>query len=177
MKRAAHVTGIVLERRTLQEQHRALAARIEAAREEERTSIARDLHDQLGQALTALKLDLGWLRRRIHDGDLDRKLDDMARATDEILGSIRRISAAVNTHSTTIEPVRSRTTRLFPLSSVISDSRSPGKWEHFEKIGALHAEHSTGPVGFQPMDTYDKRSRSASSTAHGAVSRTLILTA
>ncbi|HSR96145.1 MAG TPA: GAF domain-containing sensor histidine kinase, partial [Kofleriaceae bacterium] len=92
MKRAAHVTGIVLERRTLQEQHRALAARIEAAREEERTSIARDLHDQLGQAMTALKLDLGWLRRRIHDGDLDRKLDEMAHATDEILGSIRRIS-------------------------------------------------------------------------------------
>src|SRR5262249_28924803 len=93
MMRAAHVTGIVLERRRLQEQHRALAARIEAAREEERTAIARDIHDQLGQSLTALKLDLGWLRRRIHDSDLDAKLDEMAHATDEILGSIRRISA------------------------------------------------------------------------------------
>jgi PAS domain S-box-containing protein len=93
MKRAAHVAGIVLQRRTLQEQHRALAARIEAAREDERTTIARDIHDQLGQALTALKLDLGWLRRRIHDHELDGKLDDMARATEEILGSVRRISA------------------------------------------------------------------------------------
>jgi PAS domain S-box-containing protein len=93
MKRAAHVTAIVLERRILQEQHRALAARIEAAREDERTTIARDIHDQLGQSLTALKLDMGWLRRRINDGELDHKLDDMARATDEILSSIRRISA------------------------------------------------------------------------------------
>ncbi|HEY0989298.1 MAG TPA: GAF domain-containing protein [Kofleriaceae bacterium] len=93
MKRAAHVTGIVIERRNLQEQHRALAARIEAAREEERTAIARDIHDQLGQSMTALKLDLGWLRRRITDGELHRKLEEMASATDEILASIRRISA------------------------------------------------------------------------------------
>jgi PAS domain S-box-containing protein len=93
MKRAAHVAGIVIERRNLQDQHRALAARIEAAREDERSSIARDIHDQLGQSLTALKLDLGWLRRRIQDGELQRKLDDMASATDEILASIRRISA------------------------------------------------------------------------------------
>src|SRR6185436_13424702 len=42
---------------------------------------------------TALKLDLGWLRRRVQDGDLERKLDDMAHATDDILTSIRRISA------------------------------------------------------------------------------------
>jgi signal transduction histidine kinase len=93
MKRAAHVTAIVLERRILQDQHRALAARIEAAREDERTTIARDIHDQLGQSLTALKLDLGWLRRRVRDPELDQKLDDMARATDDILQSIRRISA------------------------------------------------------------------------------------
>jgi len=93
MKRAAHVTGIVIERRNLQEQHRALAARIEAAREDERTAIARDIHDQLGQSMTALKLDVGWLRRRITDGELNRKLDEMASATDEILTSIRRISA------------------------------------------------------------------------------------
>ena len=93
MKRAAHVAGIVIERRNLQDQHRALAARIEAAREDERTVIARDIHDQLGQSITALKLDLGWLRRRITDGELHRKLEDMASATDEILASIRRISA------------------------------------------------------------------------------------
>lgn len=41
---------------------RELAAFLQTVREEERTHIARELHDELGQALTALRLDLGWLR-------------------------------------------------------------------------------------------------------------------
>ncbi|HEX7843448.1 MAG TPA: GAF domain-containing protein, partial [Kofleriaceae bacterium] len=88
MKRAAHVTGIVLERRALDEQRRALAGRIEAAREDERTAIARDVHDQLGQALTALKLDVGWLQRRVSGDALVQKLEDMARQADEVLRAV-----------------------------------------------------------------------------------------
>lgn len=93
LERASHVTGIVLERRALDEQLRALTARAEAIREDERTAIARDIHDQLGQALTALKLDLGWLGRRLDAGELHAKVDEMARATDEIIRTVRRISA------------------------------------------------------------------------------------
>ncbi|MDQ3369117.1 MAG: GAF domain-containing protein, partial [Myxococcota bacterium] len=93
MARAAHVTGIALERRALDEQLRALAARIEAAREDERTAIARDVHDQLGQALTALKLDVGWLARRTKEPELLGKLADMAHASDDVIASVRRISA------------------------------------------------------------------------------------
>lgn len=43
---------------------RELAAFLQTVREEERTSIARELHDELGQALTALRIDLGWLRSK-----------------------------------------------------------------------------------------------------------------
>ena len=93
LERASHVAGIALERRELDEQLRALAARNESIREDERTAIARDIHDQLGQALTALKLDLGWLGRRITADELLGKLDEMARATDEIIRTVRRISA------------------------------------------------------------------------------------
>jgi PAS domain S-box-containing protein len=93
MQRAAHIAGIVLGRRALDEQRRALPGRIEAAREDERTRIARDVHDQLGQALTALKLDVGWLQRRTTDPALAGKLDDMARSTDDILRAVRRIAA------------------------------------------------------------------------------------
>jgi len=47
------------------ERLRALALRVESAREEEKARMARDLHDDLGQALTALQLDLGWLEGRL----------------------------------------------------------------------------------------------------------------
>lgn len=45
--------------RESEEQLRRLAARVQAAREEERGALARELHDELGQTLTAIKLDLG----------------------------------------------------------------------------------------------------------------------
>ncbi|MEP6863558.1 MAG: GAF domain-containing protein [Deltaproteobacteria bacterium] len=91
--RATHVASIVLGRRALDEQLRALTARVEAVREEERTTIARDIHDQLGQALTALKLDLGWLARRVDNPPIDRKLVEMARATDELIEAVRKIAS------------------------------------------------------------------------------------
>jgi len=93
MARATHVAAIVLERRALDDQLRALAARIEAIREDERTAIAREIHDELGQSLTALKLDVGWLARRIQDEPLTRKLAAMSRMMDEVLGAVRRISS------------------------------------------------------------------------------------
>jgi len=108
--RAVHVAAIAIERRQLDDQLRALSERIEAAREEERTNIAREIHDELGQALTALKLDLGWVARRVNrssplgsgdylhggaggDEALGPKLETMSHATDEILAQVRRISS------------------------------------------------------------------------------------
>src|SRR5262249_34984651 len=42
------------------QQLRALTARLQAGREEERAAVAREIHDDLGQVLTALKLELDW---------------------------------------------------------------------------------------------------------------------
>ena len=95
IERAAHVAGIAIERRQLDDQVRALSDRLEAVREEERTHIAREIHDELGQALTALKLDVAWIARRTQPGEVAAKLDDMTVATDAIIHAVRRISAAL----------------------------------------------------------------------------------
>ena len=92
--RATHVAAIVLERRRLDDELRALAARIEAVREEERTGMARELHDELGQAITALKMDIAWIARRAGASrEVDGKLAEMSRMADGMIQEVRRISA------------------------------------------------------------------------------------
>ncbi|MBL0218728.1 MAG: PAS domain-containing protein [Myxococcales bacterium] len=92
--RAAHVAGIAIERRQLDAQLSALSARVEAAREDERTGIAREIHDVLGQALTALKLDIAWVaRRRGEDPEIGAKLVEMTQAAEDMIGAVRRISS------------------------------------------------------------------------------------
>jgi signal transduction histidine kinase len=98
--RAARLAGIAIERSQLEQQLRDLSAHIESALEEERTGIAREIHDELGQSLTALKMDIAWIDRRASSpsGELDRaelheKLATMSALTDEVIQQVRRISA------------------------------------------------------------------------------------
>jgi hypothetical protein len=75
------------------EELRELSARVLEAREEEKARVARELHDELGQLLTALKMDLSSLRERVRDGELAPILDEMGRLLDQTVSSTRRISA------------------------------------------------------------------------------------
>ena len=77
---------------------RALATRLSEIREEERRVIARELHDQVGQALTALKLDLAGLRGQLGSGpsaEAERRLRAMDGLLDQTLETTRRISATL----------------------------------------------------------------------------------
>jgi PAS domain S-box-containing protein len=73
---------------------RELAAFLQTVREEERTRIARELHDELGQALTALRLDLGWLRGKC--GSLGapaaERVSSAFSVVEQSIVSLRRIS-------------------------------------------------------------------------------------
>lgn len=76
---------------------RALALRTETVREQERTAIAREIHDQLGQNLTALRMDVDWISRALPDErqrqpKLDRKLTSMAQLLDVTVPLVRNIS-------------------------------------------------------------------------------------
>jgi len=88
-QRKAHEDAL----RQQQAELRELSARVLEAREEEKTIIARELHDELGQLLTALKLDLDWLRERIAPGEIAEKAAQMNAVLDRTVGSVRRIAA------------------------------------------------------------------------------------
>ena len=81
------------------EQLRALAARVQAVREEERTRVARQIHDVLAQELTRLKIDVSLLTRLLAQspGELEQslireKLAGMAIATDTAIQSVQKIA-------------------------------------------------------------------------------------
>ena len=71
-----------------------LSAYLQSAREDERAHIARELHDELGQILTALKLDISFLHTQYPSTRvIAEKLDDMTELVNTTLASVRRISA------------------------------------------------------------------------------------
>lgn len=82
------------------EQLRALAAHIESVREEERTRLARKIHDDVGHALTALKMDLSWLARRLGDdrtgpGKIRERMKSMSALLDRTIRTTRETASAL----------------------------------------------------------------------------------
>ncbi len=75
------------------ERLRELAAHLQGIREEERSRIAREIHDELGQVLTALSLDVRWLQNRLPEerADLQAKIRTMGQFITATVGSVSRI--------------------------------------------------------------------------------------
>ena len=83
--------------RRSREELRALAGHLQSAREEERIWIAREIHDELGQALTALKIDLSWLESRLPKEmtSLTAKTRVMSTLIADTIQSVRKIATAL----------------------------------------------------------------------------------
>ncbi|MDD1751062.1 MAG: GAF domain-containing sensor histidine kinase [Methanothrix sp.] len=81
------------ELRRSHEQLHNLTAHLQSVREEERTRIARELHDELGQALAALKMDIFWVSNNLSKGQkaIFEKTKDMTRFVDETIRTTKKI--------------------------------------------------------------------------------------
>lgn len=91
-QRTAELTAAHDNLRQSHESLRRLSAHLNTVREEERRHIARDIHDDLGAALTALQLEMNWLRQRLAgEAPLAGKLDDMLGIGDQAMSAVRRI--------------------------------------------------------------------------------------
>jgi signal transduction histidine kinase len=69
-----------------------LSARLVQAQEDERRTIARELHDEVGQALTAIKMDLAVAERSVAGAKSEQALRDARQLTDRALAEVRDLS-------------------------------------------------------------------------------------
>ncbi|HJR17986.1 MAG TPA: PAS domain-containing protein, partial [Gemmatimonadales bacterium] len=72
---------------------RDLSVRLQLVREDERTCLAREVHDELGQALTGLKIDLAWLKPRVSDRPaVAERVQSIIVRIDGAMDTVRRIA-------------------------------------------------------------------------------------
>jgi len=124
------------------DQLRALAARLQSVREEERASIAREIHDELGQACTAIKMDLALIGRRItkKQTQLRAKIESSMQVVDDMIVTLRRIAS----------DLRPRTLDDLGLAAAL-------EWQsqEFEKRSGIHC-HLVLPL--EPLNLDPERS-------------------
>jgi PAS domain S-box-containing protein len=75
---------------------RKLTSHLQNAREEERTHIAREIHDELGQQLTVLKMDISWLAKKIkqiENPQLNEKAAEIVQMLNDTVNTVRKISS------------------------------------------------------------------------------------
>lgn len=76
-----------------QERLRELSQHLLTVREEQRSQLARELHDVLGGTLTALKMDIGWLKKHTTETKLATRADTMMELVCDAIDTVRKISA------------------------------------------------------------------------------------
>jgi signal transduction histidine kinase len=115
------------------EQLRALAERLQWVREEDRKRVARDLHDQIGQILTAIKMDMTWMTRHLPASE------------SEVLA---RLTESIQLINDGVKAVRTICSRLRP--GVLDDLGLAAaiEWQasEFASRNGVHCQVSVPPV-------------------------------
>jgi signal transduction histidine kinase/tetratricopeptide (TPR) repeat protein len=120
------------ELRSSHEQLRSLSGHLQSAREEERTHIAREMHDELGQTLTALKIELSTLKADLPKAKkgLLKGIDSSLALTDRSIQTVKRISGELRP-------------RLLDTLGLVAAMRRQGK--EFEKRTGIVCSVTTEP--------------------------------
>ncbi|HEX9075239.1 MAG TPA: PAS domain S-box protein, partial [Anaerolineae bacterium] len=91
----AKLQAEISERQRANDQLRLLSGHLEKAREEERIRIAREIHDEIGQVLTAIKMDLSMLGRELVEGrpgdDRQAEIESTTRLVDDAIQTMHHI--------------------------------------------------------------------------------------
>jgi PAS domain S-box-containing protein len=84
-----------IEIKKSREQLRKLASHLQIAQEKERARISREIHDELGQELTGIKMDISWLSNSLKNPDdkIKERIGSLNKLIDTTIQSVRRISA------------------------------------------------------------------------------------
>lgn len=137
---ALHAQELTEERKRAEEQMRNLAIHLLSVREEERMEVAREIHDEFGQVLTALKIELTLLAKKINFPS--KLLQD-------------RMQNAINLVETTITKVKKLIGELRPL--ILEDfgiaEAIRAHIQDFERLTEVPCEFSVGPPNIEaPKD-------------------------
>ena len=94
---ANDITEKIMAEEKLKKSHeelRQLATHLQDIREDERTRIAREIHDELGQQLTGLKMDISWLSKKLSNGtvEVNQKMTEALKLIDDTVKTVRRIA-------------------------------------------------------------------------------------
>ena len=81
------------ELRTSREELRSLSTHLQSVREEERQGVAREIHDELGQVLSLLKLDLALMKEELYQSPMkvEKRISSMSEVCDSTIKTVRRI--------------------------------------------------------------------------------------
>ena len=84
--------------KSLNDQLRAFSHRLQDVREEERLNVSRELHDNVGQALTGLKMDISWMEKKVGESKIKKeviieRLNIMKNLIDDSINRVRQIAS------------------------------------------------------------------------------------
>jgi PAS domain S-box-containing protein len=88
----------VTESKTYEEQRKLFSERIIVAQEKEHALIARELHDELGQALTAIKMDMAWIKSHVKGAGeaISDRFEALGKLVDTTIESVQKMAASLH---------------------------------------------------------------------------------